>query len=428
MKTVSILLTCIGILFVGFFGIVIEDGFSLSCVIDKQGNCVSEPYIHPPLKQFKSGVVLDEIFCHPNMTLIVKQNAQTPACVFNSDKLIERGWGIIISDLESHQSQSTTPIISLEYTPCFGFCPTYTVSIHEDGSVNYVGYENVQKIGTIQSSITKTQLDSIINKISQINFYEFDDEYGSQITDIPRTIISVDLNGDMKSIKSPSHTMPESLKELEIKISNLINISQYVGDDKIPVEQSEIITFYIHPNLVDCVGVGPQKCMQVKQNPDSSWEWLYQGIEGFNFQEGIEYKIRVIVEEVKNPPADGSSLRYILHEILEPVPEPSLKRMTVSVPDATYENDMFCQTSWNIVTFDQLNSEHLKESVQSTIAQFGSTYFLEDREITISENSEGYRITISGLWNPESLQYSLITEDLGYFSESKVEGEPAMCQ
>ena len=190
----------------------------------------------------------------------------------------------------------------------------------------------------------------------------------------------------------------------------------------------EILTFYVHPKLVDCVGVGPQKCMQVKQNPDSSWDWLYQGIEGFDFQEGIEYKIRVIVEEVQNPPADGSSLRYILHEILEPVSETNSKRIPVSVPDATYENDMFCQTSWNIVTFDQLNTEHLEQSVQSTIAQFGYTYFLEEREITISNNSDGYRVAISGLWNPESLQYSLITSDLEYFSDSKVHGEPAMCQ
>ena len=428
MKTVSFLIASTCILFVGFFGIVIQGGFSLSCEIDKQGNCVSEPDILPPLKQFKSGVILDEIFCHPNMILIVKQNTETPACVFNSDKLIERGWGIKISELESSTSQPATPIISLEYTPCFGFCPTYTVSIHEDGSVNYVGYENVQKIGTIQSSITKTQLDSILEKINQINFYEFDDEYGAEITDIPRIVFSVNLNDDVKSIKSPSHTMPEQLKELEILIVNLIDISQYVGDDKIPVEQSDIITFYIHSKLVDCVGVGPQKCMQVKQNPDSSWEWLYQGIEGFDFQEGIEYKIRVVVEEVKNPPADGSSLRYVLHEILEPVSESNLKRMSVSVPDATYENDMFCQTSWNIVTFDQLNTEHLEQSVQSTIAQLGYTYFLEEREIAISKNSEGYRVTISGMWNPESPQYSLIAGDLEYFSDSKVQGEPAMCQ
>ena len=232
MKTVSFLIASICILFVGFFGIVIQDGFSLSCEIDKQGNCVSEPDILPPLKQFKSGVILDEIFCHPNMTLIIKQNTETPACVFNSDKLIERGWGVKILDLESHPSQSTTPTISLEYTSCFGFCPTYTVSIDEDGIVNYMGYENVQKIGAIQSSITKNDLNSIIEKINQINFYEFDDEYGAEITDIPRIIISVDLNGNVKSIKSPSHFIPESLKELEILIVDLVDVSQYVGDDK----------------------------------------------------------------------------------------------------------------------------------------------------------------------------------------------------
>ena len=35
------------------------------------------------------------------------------------------------------------------------------------------------------------------------------------------------------------------------------------------------------------MGVGPQKCMQVRDNPESKWEFFYDGIEGFDFQEGI---------------------------------------------------------------------------------------------------------------------------------------------
>ncbi len=76
---------------------------------------------------------------------------------------------------------------------------------------------------------------------------------------------------------------------------------------------------YIDSSLVDCVGVGPQQCMLVKENPNSEWELFYDSIEGFEYQEGTEYKISVTITEIQNPPADSSSLKYILVEILESV-------------------------------------------------------------------------------------------------------------
>ena len=103
------------------------------------------------------------------------------------------------------------------------------------------------------------------------------------------------------------------------------------------------------------------------------------------------------------------------------------KRSPVDVPDATNENDMLCQTHWNIETTKELNTEHIKKSVQSTIAQFGTTYFLEEREIMVSESSFGYVVSISGLWDPESIQYSIITEELEKISGVKIQGEHAMC-
>ena len=111
---------------------------------------------------------------------------------------------------------------------------------------------------------------------------------------------------------------------------------------------------------------------------------------------------------------------------MAPTPEIMGKRSPVDVPDATNENDMLCQTHWNIETTEELNTEQIKESVQSTIAQFGMTYLIEEREILVSESSLGYVVSISGLWEPESVQYSMITEELEKISRVKIQGEPAM--
>ena len=74
----------------------------------------------------------------------------------------------------------------------------------------------------------------------------------------------------------------------------------------------EIITLEVHPSLVTCHGVGEMQCMQVREPPESGWTLLYQGIEGFHHEPGVLQTVRVRIVTVSNPPADGSSLRYIL--------------------------------------------------------------------------------------------------------------------
>ena len=75
---------------------------------------------------------------------------------------------------------------------------------------------------------------------------------------------------------------------------------------------------YVDSKLVDCVGVGPQKCMLVREDLNSDWNMFYDKIEGFDYQEGIQYKLEVMITKVENPPADGSSLKYTLSNLLEP--------------------------------------------------------------------------------------------------------------
>ena len=76
--------------------------------------------------------------------------------------------------------------------------------------------------------------------------------------------------------------------------------------------QGRVIRMWVGPDLVDCVGVGPQKCMLVKESEGTDWEFFYDGIEGFDHVEGVSYVLEVEITEVKDPPADASSLHYRL--------------------------------------------------------------------------------------------------------------------
>lgn len=63
---------------------------------------------------------------------------------------------------------------------------------------------------------------------------------------------------------------------------------------------------------VDCTGVAPMKCLQVKEKESDSWENFYSNIEGFTYEPGFEYILKVKKEKIENPPMDGSSIKYIL--------------------------------------------------------------------------------------------------------------------
>jgi len=77
--------------------------------------------------------------------------------------------------------------------------------------------------------------------------------------------------------------------------------------------------YWVNAERVPCVGVAPMECLQVKRSQDDPWQNFYARIDGFDFEPGFTYKISV--RETKLPPgqvpADASSIRYELIEILE---------------------------------------------------------------------------------------------------------------
>jgi len=79
----------------------------------------------------------------------------------------------------------------------------------------------------------------------------------------------------------------------------------------------EIKTLFVGSNLVDCVGVGPEKCMQIRENQHSEWLNFYDKIQGFTFVEGNSYQISVKITDVENSPADASSKKYELIGIIK---------------------------------------------------------------------------------------------------------------
>ena len=79
---------------------------------------------------------------------------------------------------------------------------------------------------------------------------------------------------------------------------------------------------YVADTMVNCTGVAPQKCLQIKENENDNWTNFYSKIEGFDYEVGYTYKLKVEVSKIENPPADTSSEKYILLKILDKTKTP----------------------------------------------------------------------------------------------------------
>ncbi|MEW5929386.1 MAG: DUF4377 domain-containing protein [Gemmatimonadota bacterium] len=87
-----------------------------------------------------------------------------------------------------------------------------------------------------------------------------------------------------------------------------------------PTAAPEEVTLLVAPFQRECQGMVAMQCMQVKERPQDDWQNFYDGIEGFQYELGFSYRLRVLKTPVPNPPADGSSVSWRLLEVLEKTP------------------------------------------------------------------------------------------------------------
>lgn len=75
---------------------------------------------------------------------------------------------------------------------------------------------------------------------------------------------------------------------------------------------------YVNSTRVPCnAGAGRGMCYQIRMNPQDPWQLWYGEIEGFEFHPGTEYRLRIVEKPRENPPADASSIRWILDLVVE---------------------------------------------------------------------------------------------------------------
>ena len=80
--------------------------------------------------------------------------------------------------------------------------------------------------------------------------------------------------------------------------------------------QERLLTLEVAPARVPCVGALPTECLQVRERAGAPWTLFYAPVEGFAYEPGFRYALRVARRAVPDPPADGASFAYRLVAVL----------------------------------------------------------------------------------------------------------------
>lgn len=91
-------------------------------------------------------------------------------------------------------------------------------------------------------------------------------------------------------------------------------------------EGRQVVHMKINHYKVPCVGAGAQLCYLARTDDESQWEFLFEGISGFEYQWGKVYELEVEKSKRSDTKADQSPIVYTLVRIINskdaPVDEP----------------------------------------------------------------------------------------------------------
>ena len=82
----------------------------------------------------------------------------------------------------------------------------------------------------------------------------------------------------------------------------------------------EVVVLEVAPERAPCRGEAEQQCLMVRTSPDEPWQYFYGAIEGFTWEKGYQYRLRVGRRATGETIADASTWAYRLLEVLSKEP------------------------------------------------------------------------------------------------------------
>lgn len=124
-------------------------------------------------------------------------------------------------------------IITLERGPCYGTCPVYNLTIYGNGTVVYYGKYFVNVEGKQIGYLGSEKVRELISEFEKIDYFSLGNYEYVSMTDAEDVITSLTINGNTKMVRHyhGDFSAPQSLTELENKIDETVESSQWTGEN-----------------------------------------------------------------------------------------------------------------------------------------------------------------------------------------------------
>lgn len=110
--------------------------------------------------------------------------------------------------------------------PCHGNCPSFSIQVHSDRSLQFVARD------TIVDRVTDQQINDLVEAFEQCKYFSLKDQYvGLGATDFASAMTSIRFAGRYKAVYHyfGDPLAPEGLKHLYSRINDILNTKQWVG-------------------------------------------------------------------------------------------------------------------------------------------------------------------------------------------------------
>jgi hypothetical protein len=121
--------------------------------------------------------------------------------------------------------------ISLIRGGCYGFCPTYSVTIRGDGRVRFEGIAHTLVEGVREATVPVACVERLVARFRAADFWSLDNRYRSDVTDSPEYVLTVTAGRRTKTVADYVGIevgMPEVVTTLEEAVDATAGTARWV--------------------------------------------------------------------------------------------------------------------------------------------------------------------------------------------------------
>jgi hypothetical protein len=119
-----------------------------------------------------------------------------------------------------------SPLITLETSPCRGFCPVYKIAVKNDGHVDFEGIRFVKNMGQSTFQLTTAELEGLKKHLQEVNLWQYPESFPVTIADAPGSVITIFRGAETKEIRG-SIELPKPIRDVAERLKSLTKAHGY---------------------------------------------------------------------------------------------------------------------------------------------------------------------------------------------------------